>query len=394
MNAAAAQSVPATGVALRYAAVRAATLALAAPLSPEDCQMQSMADASPVKWHLAHTSWFFETFLLSALPGYRVFDPAFAVLFNSYYVSVGNRHPRAERGLITRPSLAEVFAYRAHVDAAMAVLLDGPCATDLVELGLQHEQQHQELILMDVLHAFSLNPNAPVYAPTRHAPDADGPASWLAVPGGIHEIGHDGNGFAFDNEGARHRVWIDAFEIADRLVTAGEYAAFIADGGYRRPELWLSDGWTAVEEGGWSAPLYWREADGGWSLFSLAGEQPLDPDAAVINLSFYEADAFARWAGGRLPTEAEWEVAATTFVLRQQDNTAWQWTGSAYLPYPGFRQAEGAVGEYNGKFMINQMVLRGGASITPDGHSRPTYRNFFPPAARWAFSGIRLARDV
>jgi len=382
----------------RFDRIRAATEALAAPLSAEDCQVQSMPDVSPTKWHLAHLSWFFETFLLGPhLAGYRCFDPAYAVLFNSYYVGVGDRHPRPERGLLSRPSLDEILAYRRHVDDAMRRLLEDPDPAWLllVELGLQHEEQHQELILMDIQHVLSRNPTDPAYS---QAPPAlsciRGPAEWLSIPGGLYEIGHDGAGFAFDNEGPRHRTWLEPFDIADRLVTAGEYRNFIDDDGYRRAELWLSDGWDMVVAEAWNAPLYWRQDADGWTRFSLSGRLPLAAEEPVLHLSYYEADAFARWSGNRLPTEAEWEVAAVQGGLRQRDELGWQWTASPYVAYPGFRPDTGAVGEYNGKFMINQMVLRGGSFATPQGHARPTYRNFFPPAARWAFSALRLARDA
>jgi ergothioneine biosynthesis protein EgtB len=354
-----------------------------------------MPDASPTKWHLAHSSWFFETFVLTPhLPGYAQFDPAYVVLFNSYYVGVGDRHPRPQRGLLSRPSLDEVIAYRRHVDGAMNQLFgEGASAAweQLVELGLQHEQQHQELILMDIKHALSCNPLEPAYGADveRFAVVAD--MDWHSYPAGLSMIGDKGEGFAFDNETPRHRLWLDNFEIADRLVTAGEYRAFIEDGGYRRPELWLSDGWATAEREGWDAPLYWRRNDPGWTRFSLGGRREVIDDEPVLHVSYYEADAFARWAGRRLPTEAEWEVAAETGGLRQQDDCAWQWTASAYAPYPGFRPAEGAVGEYNGKFMVNQMVLRGGSFATPPDHRRISYRNFFPPEARWMFAGIRLA---
>ena len=379
----------------RYRYVRQATAALIAPLSPEDCQVQSMPDASPAKWHLAHTAWFFETFLLKPLLGdYRAFDPAFAVLFNSYYVGVGDRHPRPHRGLLTRPSLAEVMAYRAHVDRAMVQLMATQPESrwaGLVTLGLNHEEQHQELLLMDIQHAFSCNPLEPAYG--GPALPATAEAGWETMPGGLHAIGHGGEGFAFDNEGPRHRVWLEPFAIARGLVTCGDYAEFIADGGYRRPELWLSDGWAMVEAERWTAPLYWRANEGGWSRFSLAGRAPLNPVEPVLHVSYYEADAFARWAGARLPTEAEWEIAAAHGVLCAQDDCGWQWTASAYAAYPGFAPDAGAVGEYNGKFMINQQVLRGGSLATPAGHTRASYRNFFPPPARWAFSAIRLARS-
>lgn len=390
------QPLPDHPLAAQYRTVRAATAALAAPLSAEDCQVQSMPDASPVKWHLAHSSWFFETFLLVPLwPDYATFDPAFTTLFNSYYVGVGERFARPQRGMLTRPSLDEVLAYRGHVDAAMERLM-GEIAPadwlDLVELGLNHEQQHQELILMDLQHALSLNPSQPAYREGGAGPATVAPMQWIEIDEGLYRIGHGGNGFAFDNEGPRHRVWLDRFALADRLVTAGEYSEFIADGGYRRPDLWLSDGWAMVEAEGWEAPLYWHEDAGEWSSFSLEGRRPIDPAAPLLHVSYYEADAFARWAGCRLPTEAEWEVAASQGLLAQIDDQAWQWTASAYLGYPGFIPAPGTVGEYNGKFMVGQHVLRGGSLATPPGHSRITYRNFFPPHARWTFSGVRLAR--
>lgn len=373
-------------------ATRARTLALAEPLSDEDAQLQSMPDASPAKWHLAHTSWFFETLVLQPhLPGYRVFDERWPRLFNSYYESLGPRHARPQRGLLSRPSLAEVKAYRRHVDAALADLLPfAPAAARaLVELGCHHEHQHQELLLTDILHAFSCNPLLPAYQAGRPAA-ANAPAQrWLQHAGGIVDIGHAGAGFGFDNEGPSHRVLLEAFEIGNRLVSCGEYADFIAAGGYREPLLWLSDGWATVQAQGWQRPLYWQP-DG--SVFGLHGAQALDPDAPVMQLSFYEACAFAEWAGARLPTEFEWEAATALQGFEQAADQAWQWTRSAYSPYPGFRTAAGAVGEYNGKFMVGQQVLRGGSLATPPGHARPSYRNFFPPAARWQFSGLRLAR--
>lgn len=389
----------AEGAIERYRRVRAATEALAAPLTAEDCQVQSMPDVSPTKWHLGHVSWFFETFLLVPhLSGYEPFDPAYAVLFNSYYVGVGDRHPRPERGLLSRPSLDEVMAYRRHVDAGMDELIGQGEKTwaDLLTLGLNHEEQHQELILMDIQHVLSCNPLQPVYrrdfsTPKSVAVPAD---PWIMVPGGLYRIGHDGVGFAFDNEAPAHRTWLEPFGIARRLVTNGDYLRFIADRGYRRPDLWLSDGWSTIAAEGWTAPLYWREDEGEWTRFSLAGRRAVDPDEPVLHLSYYEADAYARWAGCRLPSEAEWEVAALQAGLDQCADIAWQWTASPYTAYPGFAPATGAIGEYNGKFMINQMVLRGGSLATPQGHARPTYRNFFPPAARWAFSGLRLARDA
>jgi ergothioneine biosynthesis protein EgtB len=401
---------------LTYAKARAQSLALAAPLTAEDQQVQSMADVSPTKWHLAHTTWFFETFLLVPhLAGYKSFDPAFGFLFNSYYETVGARQPRPERGLLSRPSLVDIHAYRSHVDAGMARLVEaGAAPADLLTLGLHHEQQHQELILMDIKHVFSINPLKPAYAPPPKVQDTAGRTpAWLDFDGGLVEIGLAGAGFAFDNEGPRHRVWLEPYRLSDSLVTAGDWLAFIEDGGYARPDLWLSDGWQAVQQNGWEAPLYWRRDEAGaWRVFTLHGERALDPQAPVCHVSGYEADAFARWAGKRLPTEAEWEVAAAAappaaapfalhpppadpaLGLRQLSGAVWQWTASAYSPYPGFRPAAGAVGEYNGKFMSGQMVLRGGACVTPIGHSRSTYRNFFPPAARWCFGGLRLADDA
>jgi len=373
-------------------ATRAHSLALAAPLSDEDAQLQSMPDASPAKWHLAHTTWFFETLVLAPhLPDYCVFDERWPRLFNSYYESLGPRHARPQRGLLSRPSLTEVKAYRAHVDAALADLLAfaPEPARGLIELGCHHEQQHQELLLTDILHAFSCNPLLPAYDPSSPARAVAPEQAWLRHAGGIVDIGHDGNGFAFDNEGPRHQALVAPFEISNRLVTCGEYADFIASGGYREPLLWLSDGWAAVQAQGWQRPVYWQE-DG--SVFGLHGVQPLDPDAPVQQLSFYEACAFAEWAGARLPTEFEWEAACGLPGFANATDQAWQWTRSSYAPYPGFKPAAGAVGEYNGKFMVGQQVLRGGSLATPPGHARPSYRNFFPPAARWQFSGVRLAR--
>lgn len=406
----------------RFGAVRAETLRLAAPLSAEDQQVQSMPDVSPTKWHLAHVTWFFETFLLQPhLQGYQPFDPVFGYLFNSYYEQVGERHPRPQRGLLSRPPLDHVLAYRAHVDAAMARLIEGASASSwaeiesLVELGLHHEQQHQELILMDIKHVFWTNPLLPAYAPAKASNvAAPSPLEWLDFDGGLAEIGHDGSGFAFDNEGPRHKVWIEPYRLASRLSTCGEYLAFVEDGGYRRAELWLSDGWAAVGREGWTAPLYWREGEDGWEVFTLSGVRRLDLAEPVSHLSYFEADAFARWSGARLPTEAEWEAAAASAPisgnlggarrhhpapaegrgLQQMIGDLWEWTMSPYVAYPRYRPPEGAVGEYNGKFMSGQMVLRGGAAVTPEGHVRPTYRNFFPPSARWAFSGVRLAADA
>ncbi|MCB5364268.1 L-histidine N(alpha)-methyltransferase [Pusillimonas sp. CC-YST705] len=382
-----------------YHRVRAKSEVLAAPLSPEDQTAQSMPDASPTKWHLAHTSWFFETFLLLPhKPGYQAFDSAFAYLFNSYYEALGPRHPRPERGLLTRPSADEVLAYRAHVDQGMdELLLDlPPELAPLVELGLAHEEQHQELLLMDVLHLFSRSPLAPVYRqglPPSYP--ALGPISWMSMPSGIVEVGAGGEGFAFDNETPRHKVYLQPYAMADRLVTNGEWLAFMADEGYNKPELWLSEGWAKVQAEGWQAPLYWQCEEGIWMAFSLEGKRPLDLNAPVVHISYYEAWAYAQWAGARLPTEAEWEHAAVLGAeLHDLYGEAWQWTRSAYDAYPGFHPSAGAVGEYNGKFMVGQMTLRGGSAVTPAGHTRATYRNFFPPAARWVFSGLRLAKDV
>jgi ergothioneine biosynthesis protein EgtB len=355
-----------------------------------------MPDASPTKWHLAHTTWFFEVVVLQPnAPGYRVYDERFSLLFNSYYESLGPRHPRPQRGLLTRPSLAEVHAYRAAVDAAVlkfiasADLETWAAVAPLLELGLQHEQQHQELLLTDILHALSLNPLQPAMrAGAAPAISAAAPG-WIASPGGEIEIGHAGPGFAFDNETPRHPVRLQPFAIGRRLVTNAEFQAFVEDGGYRRASLWLSDGWAVVQAQGWTAPLYWRE-DG--RQFTLHGLQPRAADEPVWHLSFYEAAAYAEWAGARLPTEFEWEAAAP--LVDQAHGVAWQWTRSSYDPYPRYRPWAGAVGEYNGKFMVGQIVLRGSSSATPSGHARYTYRNFFPPAARWQFSGLRLARDL
>lgn len=398
----------------RFLSVRRQTEALAEPLTPEDQTVQSMPDASPTKWHLAHTTWFFETFLLKPqAAGYRPFDPAYEYLFNSYYEAVGPRHPRPQRGMITRPGVEEILAYRRQVTDAMAHLIEAgrSNATDLVELGLNHEQQHQELILMDIKHALSMNPLFPIYAPERAAPDATVRAmGWHDFEGGLVQIGHEGEGFAFDNEGPRHRTWIDPFAVATRLVTCGEYAAFIEDGGYRRPELWLSAGWECVNQRGWQAPLYWQEG----GVFTLSGLRPRRPEEPVCHVSFYEAAAYAKWAGKRLPRESEWEIAAGDVAgegnmlddgalhpvaaagdgLSQMIGDVWEWTASPYVAYPGYREPPGAIGEYNGKFMANQMVLRGGCAATPRDHIRTTYRNFFPPDARWMFGGIRLAEDL
>ena len=443
-----------SGLLEAYRSVRAHTDALTAPLSDEDQCIQTMPDVSPTKWHRAHVTWFFEAFLCKPhLDGYAECDPAFGFLFNSYYETIGKRHPRPERGNLSRPSCAEVAAYRRHVDAAMERLLGGelvPETADLVTLGLHHEQQHQELILMDIKHVLSCNPALwPAYRAPRDCADrGEGSAAhetqWVGFDGGQIEVGHDGCGFAFDNEGPRHRVLTEPFRLADRLVTCGQWLEFMADGGYDTPTLWLSDGWGQRIAHGWEAPSYWHLDDDGWQVFTLEGLKTVAPDEPVCHLSYYEADAFARWAGARLPTEFEWEHAASglpqvgnigscaslhpapaliadlaepprptgsapgperspdllaadaagSAPLRQMYGDVWEWTCSPYSAYPGFRVAEGAVGEYNGKFMVNQMVLRGGCCATPEGHIRPTYRNFFHPHTRWHFSGLRLAADA
>jgi len=398
----------------RYDSVRALTEQLAAPLSAEDQTVQSMPDVSPTKWHRGHTSWFFETFLLSpSLKGYEPFHPAYAYIFNSYYEAVGARHPRAERGLISRPGIAEVASYRRHVDGAMADLLDGDLdesVAALAELGCNHEQQHQELLLMVIKHVLYASPLLPSYADLA-APERgqSPPLGWIEHQGGEVEVGHAGAGFAFDNETPRHRVLLSPYALADRSVTCGDWLAFMDDGGYERPEFWLSDGWAEVGQQGWRAPLYWWPDEGGWRVFTLGGDRPVNPAEPVCHVSYYEADAFAHWQGSRLPTEAEWEAVAASQPVAGDllDTTSlhprparpglfggvWEWTQSAYSPYPGFRAAPGAVGEYNGKFMVNQYVLRGGSCATPRGHVRATYRNFFSARSRWAFSGLRLAAD-
>jgi ergothioneine biosynthesis protein EgtB len=382
---------PSHTLAQAYRAVRAYTEALAAPLSAEDCAIQSMPDASPVKWHLAHTSWFFETVIMSRRSGYKPFDPRFAFLFNSYYEALGPRHPRPRRGLLTRPGLDEIVAWRAHVDAAMMEACAEDDLRDLILLGLNHEQQHQELILTDIKHAFFCNPLLPAYRAKAAAPRLSQKLEWRERPGGVVAIGHDGADFAFDNESPRHQVLLRPFRIAARAVSNGEYQAFVADGGYRRPEFWLSDGWSRVRDENWEAPLYWlKDDDGSESIFTLSGAHALDPHAPVEHVSFYEAAAYAAWAGARLPTEFEWEAAAGSF----DHGEVWEWTRSSYDPYPGFQAFEGVAAEYNGKFMVGQLVLRGGSTATPPGHMRVSYRNFFPPQARWQFSGIRLAEDI
>lgn len=393
----------------RFRATRRLSEALVAPLSDADATIQSMPDASPAKWHLAHTTWFFETFLLrDHLAGYTRYDERWPFLFNSYYEAEGARHARAARGLLSRPSLDEVLAWRAHVDAAMEPLLSRPELSGLIELGIQHEQQHQELLLTDIKHALWSNPLGPAYlAPVQQAAAPAGPQGWHEHAGGVVRVGHEDEAFAFDNEGPAHRVLLEPFALSDRLVTNREWDAFIADGGYSEPRLWLSDGWAWVQREGTAAPLYWHDE----AHFTLSGWQPRDPDAPVTHISYYEADAFASWAGLRLPTEFEWEA-----VGRRQDSSAgiqldgaaavrpvqtdalfgscWQWTRSAYLPYPRFKPCDGAVGEYNGKFMSGQFVLRGASCATPRGHSRASYRNFFYPHQRWQFTGLRLAKDL
>jgi ergothioneine biosynthesis protein EgtB len=413
---------------LLYRDVRQVTAALAAPLSDADATVQSMPDASPAKWHLAHTSWFFETMVLREhSANYRVYDDSFNYLFNSYYETVGARQPRPERGMLTRPSLEAIYAYRAHVDAAMdRYLAASPAAAvaALIELGCHHEQQHQELLLTDVLHLFAQNPLRPAYkAPSPLPVDSSEPArcQFRRYEGGVIEIGHQGPGFAFDCEGPRHQVLTEPYALADRLITNGEWIEFIEDGGYRTPLLWLSAGWAKVCEEGWNMPLYWEQRDGEYWNMTLRGAQPLLLTEPVTHVSYFEADAFATWANKRLPGESEWEHAANSLPmegnfmesgrlrpkpltgagsagdagrLRQMYGDVWEWTRSAFLPYPRFRAMEGAVGEYNGKFMSGQYVLRGGSCVTPGSHIRPSYRNFFPPEARWQFTGVRLAEDA
>lgn len=420
----------------RYQQVRQQTQALAAPLSAEDCQLQSMPDCSPVKWHLAHTTWFFETFVLSRFDTtWQPFHPQYRMLFNSYYNAVGARHPRPQRGLLSRPPLTDIWRYREAIDAAMLELIErlgglDPTFDELLVLGLNHEQQHQELILTDIKHALSMNPMRPAYADgSPPASDEAVALNWLDYAGGRVWMGHDAEDFAFDNEGPTHEVLLQPFSLANRLVTQGEYLAFMRDGGYQRPDLWLSLGWDHIGAQHWQAPLYWERDGDTWQVYTLQGMQPIDPHAPVTHLSYFEADAYARWAGARLPREAEWEHAARQLLavpgeaqkqvananllergnlrptpaqalggastkLLQLFGDVWEWTCSPYEAYPGFTPAPGAVGEYNGKFMCNQYVLRGGSCATPASHIRATYRNFFPPEARWQFSGIRLARDI
>lgn len=419
------QRAEANSLAARYATVRRWSNSLCETLEPEDCCIQSMPDVSPTRWHLAHTTWFFETFILASQPGYKPSQAEFSYLFNSYYNAIGEQYPRARRGLLSRPTVAQVFAYRREIDDHMLRLLssDGfdPRGSlgERLELGLHHEQQHQELMLTDIKHVLSSNPMFPTYRSAKFQSTPVPASGWSVFEDGIYEIGHKGNGFAYDNEGPRHRVFLEAFQINNRLVTCGEYLGFIDDDGYERPELWLSQGWTQVREQDWRAPLYWQRAGDQWQEFTLAGVQPLDRERPVCHLSYFEADAFARWTGARLPTEAEWEVASENVPIQgnwadrlvaadlaihpaaipneeslpaQMFGTVWQWTASPYTAYPGYRAAEGALGEYNGKFMCNQFVLRGGSCATPSNHIRRTYRNFFPPEARWQFAGLRLTK--
>jgi len=412
-------------LAAEFRAVRAQTDRLAEPLGPEDATIQSMTDASPSKWHLAHTSWFFETLILDRKrPGYAWFDAAYPALFNSYYNTLGPQHPRPARGMLSRPTLAQIRAYRAHVDREMKAFFESAGTLDratveVIEVGMNHEQQHQELLLTDLKHLLSLNPLRPAYRDDRAVPRGATPAplTWRAFPAGLVSIGYDGERFAYDNEKPRHQVYLQAFELASRPITNAEYLAFMTDGGYRRPEFWLSDGWATVQGERWEAPLYWERRGDEWWQFTLRGMQPVDPHAPVCHVSLFEADAYARWAGARLPTEAEWEAglggepAEGQFVESEDfhptpapagDDTAfvqamgsvWEWTRSGYEPYPGYVAPAGPLGEYNSKFMCSQVVLRGGSCATPRSHLRPTYRNFFFPGARWQFSGIRLARDL
>jgi ergothioneine biosynthesis protein EgtB len=406
----------------RFQQIRSTTLRLTNPLSAEDAMVQSMPDTSPAKWHLAHTTWFFETFILAGqLPGYQTFNPEYRILFNSYYKSLGSHPARQQRGTFSRPTLSDVLSYRKQVDEAMHRLLylgTTPETRELVELGMNHEQQHQELILSDILHAFWTQPLRPAYerSPGNRGASASTPLRWVDHSGGVAECGAEDEAFAFDNERPHHPVLLAPYRLASRLATNAEYLEFMNDHGYQRPELWLSDGWDVVCREGWSAPLYWEKASGEWSQFTLRGMKPIDPAAPVAHVSYYEADAFARWSGARLPREDEWEAAAKphqaagnfleswSFEAQPSISGAaaredqlfgdlWEWTASAYLPYTGFSPAPGAVGEYNGKFMCNQFVLRGGSFATPLSHIRATYRNFFPPHVRWQFMGIRLASD-
>mgnify|MGYP001824377477 FL=1 len=419
----------------RYRNVREFSETIAAPLAPEDCVIQSMPDVSPTRWHLAHTTWFFETFLLKERPDFEPYDPSFDFLFNSYYNTLGEQFPRHRRGLLSRPTVDQVLQFRKHVDQRVLACIELGSLTDrewmIIEIGLNHEQQHQELMLTDIKHVLSCNPLAPRYSDGAIAKiPAAGASRLVHFPGGLRSIGHEGQGFAYDNESPRHQVFLNPFDISNRLATCGEFLQFINDGGYQHPQWWLSAGWQTVREEAWNAPLYWQRKDDRWWQFTLAGMQPIDLDAPVCHVSYFEADAYARWAGARLPTEAEWEIASSQAIndgrfadqlirsghtvhpspiaaqveqeagsrqdfdpLKQVVGSCWQWTQSPYVAFPGYSPEEGALGEYNGKFMCGQYVLRGGSCATPSGHVRPTYRNFFPPEARWQFSGIRLARD-
>lgn len=403
-----------------YQRIRQLSEQLCAPLEVEDYCIQTMDDVSPMKWHLAHTAWFFETVVLKPhLSGYREFHPRYAYLFNSYYESLGARHARPQRGILSRPTVADIYNYRAHVDAAMLRLLEDAHkeVERLTEIGLNHEQQHQELMLTDIKHVFASNPLQPAYSAQSPEPGEDLPQSWLTQPEGIREIGHQGSNFAYDNEGPRHRVWLDAYAIANRPVTNAEYRAFIDDGGYQNASLWLSDAWTQVQSENWQAPLYWQQHDDQWWHYSLQGARPVNDYEPVAHISLYEADAFARWAGARLPTEAEWEAAASDYAIagdlfvegaahpKPLTSThpgavsgffyggVWEWTSSAYSAYPGYQTPEGALGEYNAKFMCSQSILRGGSCATSQAHLRSSYRNFFYPQQQWQFSGLRLAKN-
>jgi ergothioneine biosynthesis protein EgtB len=404
-----------------FSSVRRSTEDLCAPLSAEDCVVQSMPDASPAKWHLAHTTWFFETFILeSERAEYSAHDPHYRVLFNSYYNTVGTQHPRPQRGLLSRPTLDEVMVYRRAINDQIADWLAGdpePHALAVLEVGLQHEQQHQELLLMDIKHLFSCNPLGPAYHAGKNPPPGTAETvRWVAFEGGLQQIGHRGAGYAFDNETPAHRVYVAPYQLAERPVSNAEFLAFIDDNGYERPELWLADGWTTLHEQSWNAPAYWYRDEEQWYEHSLSGPRPIDLHAPVCHVSYYEADAYARWAGARLPIEAEWEIATQQIAIdgnlldcgwlhpvagreansgpRQMFGDVWEWTASAYAPYPGYQPPVGALGEYNGQFMCNQMVLRGGCCVTPANHIRATYRNFFYPHNRWQFGGIRLAKDL